>query len=233
MWYSYTCVEPVISTPDLQVECKGACQRTISLASTVISLGILFHFYYYKTTRNQWKQYFYLRSKEITEQRTVGAHHTDEMLYKLRSSIFVETAFLEEGRGEALSRVYAGERRLGHDFPIKEGPTWTSQMAKIMDPILPTLSVFWDSGPWFWALLEVQERGSKCQHNGDSNFLHRQFKHGLGLVLILSVLGASGFRGPTTSLLGGIGSRLCIFSFIKSRKLCNIWYVLYDIWYMI
>ena len=29
-------------------------------------------------------------------------------------------------------------------------------MAKIMDPLLPILSLFWDIGPLFWALLEVQ-----------------------------------------------------------------------------
>ena len=30
-------------------------------------------------------------------------------------------------------------------------------MAKIMDPVLPILSLFWDIGPLFWALLEVPE----------------------------------------------------------------------------
>ena len=32
--------------------------------------------------------------------------------------------------------------------------TWTSKMAKTMDPILPIL--FWDIVPLCWALLEVQ-----------------------------------------------------------------------------
>ena len=41
--------------------------------------------------------------------------------------------------------------------PVRaDDATWTSKMAKIMDPILPILSVFWDMGPLFWALLEVQ-----------------------------------------------------------------------------
>ena len=29
-------------------------------------------------------------------------------------------------------------------------------MAKIMDPILPIPSLFWDIGPFFWALLQAQ-----------------------------------------------------------------------------
>ena len=39
--------------------------------------------------------------------------------------------------------------------PYKPWSTWTSKMPNIMDPILPVF-FFWDIGPLFGALLEVQ-----------------------------------------------------------------------------
>ena len=46
-------------------------------------------------------------------------------------------------------------QRLSFHMPMGPG-TGTSKIAKIVDPILPIYSLFWDIGPLFWALLEVQ-----------------------------------------------------------------------------
>ncbi|CAE7458208.1 unnamed protein product [Symbiodinium natans] len=57
-------------------------------------------------------QLFRPRKRMLVADRTVGAQHTEELLHKLRSSLFVETSFLEERPADAKCSSLDGPRCL-------------------------------------------------------------------------------------------------------------------------